>query len=210
MVGFGLAAATALVVCAAALAVNEPSTTYVDTPAGFKITIPRAWQPVPRSLAGVRALIKQLDAKKQTELASVYASIIGTAAGRSELTGFVFQAFLYPPVAPISTDVSLGIVRTTTGYGAKDLPSLGDTFADEFATTKGAKIAAPTVVTLPAGKAAFIEGTEPAAGGGLRAGFELYLIPRGKLLYELSFRTDVTLLGKATIFTAIAHLFAFV
>jgi hypothetical protein len=201
--------AAALVLCATAAGANLPSTTYFDKPAGFRITIPKTWQLVPRSLAGVKARIKQLDKKKETDLASVYSAIVSTAAGRSELTSFVFQAFLYPPISSIQTDVSLGIVRTTTAYGVKELPSLGDTFAKELATTKGSKIPKPKMVTLPAGPAAYIEGTEPA-GGGLSTGFDLYLIPHGKRLYELSFRTDASALSKATIFTAIARLFAFV
>lgn len=198
-----------LVVCASAGAANQPATTYLDKPAGFRITVPNTWQPVPRTLAGVKALIKQLDNKKQTELASLYSSLISSAAGRSELTNFAFQAFLYPPISTIQTDVSVGIARTPTAYGVKDLPSLADTFAKEFATTKGSKIMKPKVVTLPAGPAALIEGTAPA-GGGLSSGLELYLIPHGKLLYELSFNTDARALSSATIFTEIARLFAFV
>ncbi len=202
-------AAVGLVLSASAAGANVPSTTYLDKPAGFRITIPKTWQLVPRSVAGVKARIKLLDKKKEADLASVYSAIVSTAAGRSELTSFVFQAFLYPPISSIQTDVSLGIVRTTTAYGVKQLPSLGDTFAKEFATTKGSKILKPKVVTLPAGPAAEIEGTE-SAGGGLRTGFDLYLIPHGKRLYELSFRIDASALSKATIFTAIARLFAFV
>lgn len=202
-------AVAGLVVCAVAGAANEPSTTYVDKPAGFRITIPKTWQAVPRSLSGVKALIKQLDKEKETELAGVYSSLISTAGGRSQLTSFVFQAFLYPPIASIQTEVALEIVRTPTAYSVKDLPSIGETFAKEFATAKGSKILKPKVVTLPAGPAAWVEGTEPA-GSGLKSGVELYVIPHGKLLYELSFSIEASLLNKATIFTAIADLFRFV
>jgi len=202
-------AAAGLVVCATAAAANQPSTTYLDKPAGFRITIPKTWQPVPRSVAGVKALIKQLDKKKETELARVYSAIISTAAGRSGRTLRASRASLPPPISSIQTDVSLGIVRTPKAYGVNDLPSIGDTFANKFATTKGSKILKPTVVTLPAGPAAFIEGTEPA-GGGVSTGFELYLIPHGKLLYELSFRIDASALSSATIFASITRLFAFV
>lgn len=194
--------------CGASLEANQPSTTYLDKPAGFSITIPKTWELIPRSVASVESLIKQLDAKKQTELAKVYTAIIDSTAGRAELQTFVFQAFLYPPISPIQTQVNLGIVRTTTVYSSRDLMSVGETFAKEFSSTKGAKISKPKVVKLPAGPAAFIEGTEPA-GGGLRSGIELYIIPHGKLLYELAFQTDARALSSATVFTAVADLFRF-
>ena len=62
------------------------------------------------------------------------------------------------------------------------------------------------VLQLPAGPAELIEGTIPA-GGGFSNGIELYLIPHGRLLYEISFQVDARLLSQATLFTSIAQHF---
>src|SRR5579872_5281050 len=90
------------VVCAAALSgaaagTNVPGTAYIDKSAGFAITIPRTWALVPRSVAQVRQLVAALKKKPSTvELADAYASIVATAAGRSQITSYTFQAFEWP------------------------------------------------------------------------------------------------------------------
>ena len=87
-----------------------------------------------------------------------------------------------------------------------DFPSLGAAFANNLAAQKGAKVTVPKIVTLPAGKAEFIEATIPA-GEGLQYGFELYLIPHGKRLYNLTFQIDARYLQQATLFSSIADQF---
>ena len=207
-----MAVCGAVLLAAGALAgaANQPSTVYVDRGAGFEITIPKTWQTVPRSLTAVKALISRLEKQKRTELAGEYNSLISSADGRSAVTSFVFQAFLYPQISPVQTEVTLGIVRTPVTYTAKDLLSIGQTFVKQFAKAKGAKIDKPKVVTLPAGPAALVEGTAPA-GSGLKSGFELYLVPHGKRLFGLSFTTQASLLSEASpLFDAIARLLSFV
>jgi hypothetical protein len=72
----------------------------------------------------------------------------------------------------------------------------------------GTKLTALRQVTLPAAKAEFVDATVPA-GGGLRDGVELYLIPHGRRLYVLSMSIDARYLKQATIFASIADHFAF-
>jgi hypothetical protein len=197
---------------AGAAATNQPGTTYVDQADGFSVTIPTIWKLVPRSKAAVTTEIAELKKKKaDAELAATYTSIISTAAGVSGLTAYRFQAFEWPvdPDTPILTEVSIGIVKTAKAYGKKDLPAIGATYANALSAAKGSKVVVPKTITLPVGPAEFIEGTIPA-GTGLDNGIELYLIPHGKRVYELSFQVDATLLGEATLFTAIAHDFKFV
>ena len=64
----------------------------------------------------------------------------------------------------------------------------------------------PKTVTLPSGKAELIEAAVPI-GGGVTNGAELFLIPHGKNLYELSFQIEASQLAKATLFTSIAQHF---
>jgi hypothetical protein len=201
-----------MVVAAASLAggataKNVPGTTYVDKAGGYAITIPKTWKLVPRSKPALKSLIAQLKKKQQTDLAATYSSILSSAAGKQGLQAYVFQAFDWPAVgAPILTQVSVGIVKTTKAYGTKDLPAIGAEYANALAANKGSKIVVPTKVKLPAGYAELIEGTIPA-GSGISNGVKLYLIPHGKRLYELSFQIDGTLLSQATLFTSIAQHF---
>lgn len=211
--GLAVAVGLAAVIAGTAAAKNQPGTTYVDKSGGYAITVPSAWKLVPRSVADLKAEIASLNKKKTQEsaaLASTYASILNTPAGRSGLTAYRFQAFDWPtnPDTPILTEVSLGIVKLSRVYTKKDLPAVGAEYANSLAANKGSKIVVPKVVALPAGPAEFIEGAIPA-GTGLSNGIELYLIPHGKRLYELSFQVDATLLSKATLFTSMAQAFRF-
>jgi hypothetical protein len=61
---------------------------------------------------------------------------------------------------------------------------------------------------LPAGPAELVVATIPA-GEGLTNGVELYLIPHGKHLYELSFQIDARFLRQAAILASIAQHFRF-
>jgi hypothetical protein len=208
-----LALATASVLATAAGAANLPSTTYVDKADGFAITIPRAWELVPRSTASLKAAIAALKQTKKSEqiaLASTFSSILASAGGRSGLTAYRFQAFAWPvdPTTPLLTEVSVGVVATSKAYGSAQLGTLGAEYANALSANSGSKILVPKTVTLPAGKAEFIEGTIPA-GPGLATGIELYLIPHGKRVYELSFSIDSRGLSEATLFTSIAEHFAF-
>jgi hypothetical protein len=199
----------AAAVAGAAAAKTQPGTTYVDAQYGYAITIPKSWKLVPRTLAGVKKQIADLRQKKATvDLADVYASIISTPTGRSQLTTYRLQAFAYPtdPNTPLLTEVSVGIVKLPRVYTKKDLPAVGATYANALSAGTGSKITVPKTVSLPSGPATFIEGTIPA-GTGLQNGIELYLIPHGKRLYELSFQIDATYLSHATLFTSIAQHF---
>ena len=69
------------------------------------------------------------------------------------------------------------------------LPRLDDVPPPPELPRSSSKITVPKRVTLPAGPAELIAGTIPA-GGGLSNGIELYLIPHGRRVYELSFQID--------------------
>jgi hypothetical protein len=202
----------AVVLVAAASAANQPSTTYVDKPGGYAITIPRTWQLIPRTVPAVKALAAKLNKKSSTKtLASYYKGIVGNKSGLAGLKAYRFQAFDWPDSysSPVPIEVSVGIVPTKTTISAKDLPAIGNTFARAFLQNKGAKVTTPKIVTLPAGKASFYEGIVPI-GAGFTNGLEMYLIPHGKRLYELAFGIEGSQLKSAALFTSIAQHFKFV
>ncbi len=198
----------AAVLASSSAATNVAGTTYVDKPGGYSITIPKTWQLIPRSVAQTKTLITTLKKQKKTALAKFYSTIIASAAGRSGLTAYRFQAFDWPgsETQPIPVQVSLGVVSGKKTYTAASLPGIGAVFANELSSTKGSKITVPKTVTLPSGKAEFIEGTIPI-GSGIENGLELYLIPHGKTVYELAFQIEASQLKTATLFTAIAKEF---
>ena len=105
-------------------AATQPSTTYVDKQGGYRITIPTKWETIPRSATQIKQMIATLKKKKTTvDLADAYASILASQAGRTGLTGYVFQAFDWPqsPDTPIFTEVSVGITKleeSTHGQGS--------------------------------------------------------------------------------------------
>ncbi len=209
--GLAVAAACAAALSGAAAATNVPGTTYLDQPAGFALTIPKTWQLVPRSVAQVKQLATKLEKKSSTaNLGQAYASIVATAAGRSQVTSFTFQAFEWPFVVgstPILTEAYLLVVKTPKAYGKSDLKAIGDQFANALSANKGSKIVVPKEITLPAGPAEYIIGTIPS--GDVTTGIEWYLIPHGKAVYELGFQIDASELAKATLFSSIAHNFKF-
>jgi hypothetical protein len=208
----GIVAVAAALLATGAWGKNVPSTTYVDKTGGYSITIPTTWKLVPRTIPQVKALAARLKKKKATaELASTYTSIISSTGGKSGLKAYRFQAFDWPQTGstPLLAEVSVGVVKTTKAYGPASLAAIGAEYANSLSANTGSKITVPKRVTLPVGPAEFIEGTIPA-GSGLSNGIELYLIPHGKRLYELSFQVDAKYLRQATLFTAIARLFKFV
>jgi hypothetical protein len=184
-----------------------------DKAKGYALTIPATWKPIPRTEAQVKATIATLKKKSSTvALAKYYQSIISTPNGRSGLTAYRFQAFAWPVppnASPLPTEVSLEVASLPKPLKASDFPSLGAAFANNLAAQKGAKVTVPKIVKLPAGKAEFIEATIPA-GEGLKYGFELFLIPHGKKLYNLTFQIDARYLKQAALFASIAQQFKLV
>ena len=210
----GLAGALASALAFAAVATgaaakNQPSTIYVDKAGGYAIAVPKTWQLIPRSQAGVKALIAKLKKKSSTvSLADFYSTILASQAGKSGIAAYRFQAFDWPGSlsAPVPIQVSVGISPAKRAYTARDLPAIGAVFANAFASNKGAKVTVPKTVTLPAGKAELVEAAIPV-GGGVTNGAEVYLIPHGKRLYELSFQIEASQLASASLFTSIAQHF---
>jgi hypothetical protein len=205
-----VAIAVAVVVVSGSSATDVKGTRWIDKPGGYSITIPKTWQLIPRTTAQVKTLIATLEKKKQTALASFYKSLIASPAGKNGLKAYRFQAFAWPDseTQPVPVQVSLGLVKTKTPVTTKGLPSVAAVFANQLASNKGAKITVPKIVTLPAGKAEFIEGTLPV-GGGIENGLELYLIPHAKTVYELALQIEASQLKTATLFTSIARQFRF-
>jgi hypothetical protein len=210
-----LAAALAAVAVAATPPKTTKGTTYASQSGGYALTVPATWKLIPRTVPQIKSAIAALKKQKKskaeaTALAGTLQSIIDSPAGVNGLKAYVIQAFAWPtdPNTPILTEASLGIVKTSRAYTKKDLPAIGAEYANSISANKGSKVLVPKIVTLPAGPAEFIEATVPA-GTGLQNGIELYLIPHGKRLYELSFQVDGTLLAQATLFTSIAQKFKF-
>ena len=207
----GLACAIGLALAASGTGANVPGTTYVDKAGGYEITIPKSWQTVPRSVAEVNALIAKLKKSKSTsDLAGYYKQLISTTEERKDLSVYRFQAFDWPASLsqPIPVEVSVGIVAGKHAYTAKTFPPVAGVYANALASNKGSKVTVPKPVTLPVGPAELIEAIIPL-GNGVSNGIELYLIPRGKYLYELSFQIEASQLASASLFTTIAKLFKF-
>jgi hypothetical protein len=207
----GLAIVAALALGASALAANVPGTTYVDKGGHYKITIPRTWQVVPRTVPQVKKLIAKLENKKSTgQLAAFYKHLIASANERKQLSVYRFQAFDWPAslTQPVPVEVSVGIAVGSKAYGPKDLPTIGTVYANAFKSNQGAKVAAPTTVKLPAGTAELIQAAIPV-GQNVYNGVALFLIPRGKALYELTFQIEASQLSSETVFYAIAKQFRF-
>lgn len=203
--------AGSLLVAGAAQAKNQPSTIYVDQPGGYRITVPRTWQLVKPSVAAVKQTIATLKKQKKTELAAVYSDMVSTAAGRKELSTFRFRAFRWPLLpSPVPTDVTLSIQPIAKKYKETDLPAIGASFAKNL-RSPGAKVAAPQMLKLPAGRAALITGTVPLPKeyGGVKTGFSLVLLLRPGKLYMLSFRIDSRAAADAKVFASITDLFRF-
>ena len=196
-------------VVGAGAAKTQPSTIYVDNAGGYAIAIPKTWQLIPRTQSDVKALITKLEKKKSTvALANFYSTILASQAGKSGIKAYRFQAFDWPGslTSPVPIQVSVGITAARRAYTAKDLASIGAVFAKALASNKGAKVTVPKTVTLPSGTAELIEAAIPI-GGGVTNGAELFLIPHGKNLYELSFQIEASQLARATLFTSIAQHF---
>lgn len=207
------AAAAAVVAAGARASTTLPSTTWLDKAGGYEITLPTEWKLVPRSKAGIEEVIaglKKTKSAENTALEETYTSILDSSSGTKALSAYRFQAFAWPPDpdTPLLTEVSVGVIGDSATFGHSNLTTLGDEYASALAENTGSTIEAPRRVKLPEGTAEFVEGRIPA-GSGLTNGVELYLIPHGLHVYELSFTADASLLPKATIFTEIAQDFRF-
>jgi hypothetical protein len=199
------AALATLVLAGAASAAAPTETKWIDKKDGFSILLPPKWYAVPRTPAAVKQTIALLKKQKKTAVASEYAFYL-TAFGKTQLKSYVFQAFLdiAPSNDPIYPQVAVQVSKGAKPYRAADLAVAGRTYAASIARNKGAKVAAPKHIELPAGPAEFVTGTVPA-GTGLADGFELYLlIHRGKL-YALKFDIDAVALSQAKVFRSIAQ-----
>jgi hypothetical protein len=198
----------ALVLAGTAAGADKP-VGYIDKADGFRIVMPAKWYPVPRSATAVRQLIAALKKQKKTDLASAYGFYL-TANGQTERKAYVFEAFYFdgPTSDPVPLSVSVQVVPAKRAYTSADLASAGRTYAGALASTKGAKVSAPSAIKLPAGKAELIRGVVPN-GGGVSTGAELYLLVHGKRLYALSFKVNAVLLSRAKVFRSIAETFRF-
>ena len=201
----------ALGLAAAGNGANVPSTTYADKAGGYTITIPKNWELVPRTVAGVKALAAKLEKKKSTaDLGNYYLTLIATPEQRQQLSLYRFQAFDWPASLsqPVPVEVSVGAVLDKSVITAKRLPSIGAVYANSFKSNQGSKVMGPKTVRLPVGLAELVEAVVPN-GGGVSTGVDLLLIPRGKVLYLLSFQIEASQLASATLFTSIAQNFKF-
>ena len=204
-----LFAACLLLAGAAAAATTPISTKWNVKQYGFSIILPPKWYAVPRTVTAVNQTIAALKKQKKTDLATAYGFYL-TANGKTELKAYVFQAFLFdgPTMDPVPIVVSIQVVGSKSAYKPADLTTAGKLYANELASTKGAKITRPALIKLPEGQAEFITGTVPN-GNGVSTGLELYILVHGKRLYVLSFKIDAAILSQAKVFRSIAEHFAF-
>lgn len=203
-----VAALAALVGCGAADAAQGGWESLVDPTYGIRVAMPKTWDVVPPTVAGVQSLIAQLEKKKETGLAAAYSGLIDTAAARTKLSSYHFQAFQYVPSAQVEPDFTLAFARTSRAFTVKDLTAIAKSNAKAFAS-RGVTVTKATVVTLPAGPAALTEGTA-TVGIGVTVHLEDFVIAHGTLLYQLSFEADASIAGSGATFTEIARRFAFV
>jgi len=178
--------------------------TLVDKSGGFKLTIQKSWYLVPNSPASVQSIIVQLEKSNQAGVGRVYAEILGT----TDVRRFWFEAFDYSALAAIQPTVTLGIARSTKALTSPaSLVPLAAAVAKSFAATPQTTVTLETVVTLPEGRAAFVEATRGFPGSSSL--IEVYVIPHGTRLYQLSFATDAADSTDAASFAEIAQRFAF-
>jgi hypothetical protein len=181
---------------------------FVDHSYGLRVEIPMGWHTVPTTIPDVKSLVTQLSRNHQNGLAAAYLALIHTPQARTKLLSYHFQAFQYLPNTAVLPDFTLAFARTSHPFTTHDLSAVSTSVSNSF-TKQGMKITEAKVVTLPAGPAAYVEGTQ--AGPGTDAiHFEAYLIPHGTLLYSLSFRAASSSATSGATFHAIANRFAFV
>src|ERR1700680_3543684 len=125
-----LLAASLLLAGTAAAATTPVATKWNDKANGFSVILPAKWYPVPRTVKAVNETIAALKQQKKTALASEYSFYL-TAAGKAQLSAFVFQAFLdiSPSTDPIAPQLSVQVSKGTKPYATGDLAAAGTTFA---------------------------------------------------------------------------------
>ncbi len=193
-----------LVGSGAASAASGPWVTLIDRPGGFKLTIQKSWYLVPNSPASVQSIILQLRNANQAGVARVYTEILGS----SDVRRFWFEAFDYSALAAIQPTVTLGIARSTKALtSSASLVPLAAAFAKSFAATPQTTVTLETVVTLPEGPRRVRRSHAGVPGSSLL--IEVYVIPHGTRLYQLSFATDAASSTDAVSFAEIAQRFAF-
>jgi hypothetical protein len=204
-----LLGASLLFAGAASAATAPVATKWIDKADGFSVILPAKWYPVPRTVTAVNNTIAALKKQKKTSLATAYGFFL-TANGKTELKAYKFQAFYFngPTMDPVPLSVSVQIDKRIA-YTAKDLAAAVRAYGTSFASIKGAKIAAPKLIKLPAGQAEYLTGTVPS-GADVSTGLELYILIHAKKLYVLSFKINADLLSQAKIFRSIAENFRFV
>src|ERR1700694_4924490 len=97
-----------LLLTGAASAATTPTATKWNVRSyGFSMILPAKWYPVPRTVKAVQQTIANYKKQKKTALASEYSFYL-TAAGKSQLQAFAFQAFLdiSPSTNPLPPQVS--------------------------------------------------------------------------------------------------------
>jgi len=187
----GAAATVAVLLLAAGSAGAAESWRAVADPgAGYSISVPMAWQVVPRSTPELNALIARLRKEKRAQLANQYAQIAATR--RVTSTVYRFQAFAWPaPKGPVVPDVTVKTDPLTAGTTQAALPFIARQVAEALAASATATAAAPVRRTLPAGPAFLVTGTTRVTKV-LRSRYAVYLLIHGRRLYSISFRGPKT------------------
>src|ERR1051326_3617897 len=87
-----LAGAVALALAGTSSAAKPTYDKWIVRAQGFSIILPTTWNPVPRTVAAVKQTSANLTKAKKTNLARAFGYYL-TAAGKPELSAYVFEAF---------------------------------------------------------------------------------------------------------------------
>jgi hypothetical protein len=181
--------------------------TFNDSRYGIRVSIPSTWQTVPPSVAGIKAEIAKLEKRNEAGPATLFATLIGSAKARKQTLSYYFQALHYESSSPVQPDFALSVARTTARI-AVDKNALASSFAHSYAAKySGTNIAKQAVVTVPAGRAALVEGTQTVNGTSTQ--FRVYVLSRGTTIFVLSFRAAPADAAADTAFAGIIKRFAF-
>ncbi len=204
-----LLGAAGLIACAGtASATSTPWARWTVPDGGFSITIPKSWFLVPNTVPRVEADIKRLAEENQAAVAQIYASMIATRQEREALARYRFEAFAFSTL-PVTPTVMVAIDHTTKAL-THDLGAIARSEARSGTANAQWHVADARVVSLPAGPAAYIDGTRPTPRGTVE--FADYFVEHGSALYLLSLSADAKApdIGSlSTTFAAIARHFAF-
>jgi hypothetical protein len=183
--------------------------TFADKTYDIHFAIPASWHVVPSNVVGVQADIESLLKSNQLALAEVYKTFIATSAAQTQLQRYFFQAFQYVENASIQPDFALVVTFTSVPYTKQELTAVSTSEPQHLrAAAAGTIITRHTLLKIPAGFAALIEGTQPD-GLKLRSQFAIYFVAHGSFLWELSFRANASTAGEQALFGAIADRLTF-